>query len=159
MKARYIIAIAALAIFALASACYYFNYYAVGDGGDRVEFTSANGTVTTVYVEVADTPGALQRGLMYRTSLGEHDGMLFVFGRDATQSFWMQNTPLPLDMIFVNSQMAIVDINRNATPYSERVYTSKDICRYVVEVNGGFCDKHGIREGDHIKIYLKSSSP
>jgi uncharacterized membrane protein (UPF0127 family) len=75
------------------------------------------------------------------------------------QSFWMENTPLPLDMIFVNGQMAIVDINRNATPYSEDIYTSKESCKYVVEVNGGFCDKHGIREGDRMKVYLKSNGP
>ncbi len=154
MKASSVIVIATLIILALAAA-YYLSLYAMGDEGNRVEFADSNGTVTTVYVEVADTPQSLQRGLMYRTSLDEYKGMLFIFSSDAPQSFWMKNTPLPLDMVFVNSQMAIVDINHNATPYSLDVFTSKESCRYVVEVNGGFCEEHGIGVGDQMRIFLK----
>ncbi len=154
MKASSIIVLATLIILALAAA-YYLSMYATGDEGNRVEFVDSNGTVTTVYVEVADTPQSLQRGLMYRTSLDEYKGMLFIFSSDAPQSFWMKNTPLPLDMVFVNSQMAIVDINHNATPYSLDVFTSKESCKYVVEVNGGFCNEHGIGAGDQMRIFLK----
>ncbi len=154
MKASSTIIVATLIILALAAA-YYLSMHAAGDDGSRVEFVSPDGMVTTVYVEVADTPQALKNGLMYRTSLGEHDGMLFIFDRDGPQSFWMRNTPLPLDMVFVNGEMEVVDINHNATPYSESVFTSRESCRYVVEVNGGFCEKHGIREGDRMNIYLK----
>jgi uncharacterized membrane protein (UPF0127 family) len=156
MKASNIIIIATLIVLALAAA-YYLSTYATGDEGNRVEFVGSNGMVTTVYVEVADTPEALRQGLMYRTSLDEHKGMLFIFSRDVPQSFWMENTPLPLDMVFVNSRMAVVDINHNATPYSLDVFTSKESCRYVVEVNGGFCEEHGIGVGDRMKIYLKAN--
>lgn len=154
MKASSIIVIATLMILALAAA-YYLSMYAKGDEGGRVEFVGSNGTATTVYVEVADTPKAQQKGLMYRTSLDEHKGMLFIFSREVPQSFWMKNTPLPLDMVFVNSSMAVVDINHNATPYSTNVFTSKEQCKYVVEVNGGFCEEHGIGVGDEMRIYLK----
>jgi len=65
----------------------------------------------------------------------------------------MKNTPLPLDMIFVDSGLTIVDINHNATPYSESIFTSAEPCRYVVEVNGGYCEANGIAVGDKIKIY------
>ncbi|HTX43836.1 MAG TPA: DUF192 domain-containing protein, partial [Methanocella sp.] len=155
-KASSIVVVAVLVILALAAA-YYLSAYVIGDEGDRVEFVNANGTVTTIYVEVADTPQAQQRGLMERASLDEHNGMLFVFSVDGPESFWMENTPLPLDMIFVNHELAIVDINHNATPYSRDVFTSKESCRYVVEVNGGFCDKYGIGVGDRMRIYLKPS--
>jgi hypothetical protein len=158
MKAGSTIVIATLIILALAAA-YYLSMYATGDEGNRVEFVDSNGTVATVFVEVADTPQALQKGLMYRTSLDEHKGMLFIFSREVPQSFWMKNTPLPLDMVFVNGQMAVVDINHNATPYSVDVFTSKESCKYVVEVNGGFCLEHGIDAGDRMSIYLKANGP
>lgn len=158
-KARNIIIIAVIAVIAVAAAYYYVNVYAAGEEGSRVDFIGSNGTVTTVYVEVADTPWALQQGLMYRTSMDEHKGMLFVFGWDGPQSFWMENTPLPLDMIFINSRLDIVDINHNATPYSTDVFTSRESCRYVVEVNGGFCERHDIGIGDRVRIYVNSSAP
>jgi uncharacterized membrane protein (UPF0127 family) len=158
MRASSIIVIATLVILALAAA-YYLSMYVSGDQGGRVEFIGPDGTVATVYVEVADTPQALQKGLMYRTSLDEHRGMLFIFSRETPQSFWMKNTPLPLDMVFVNSGKAIVDINHNATPYSTDVFTSKESCKYVVEVNGGFCEEHGICVGDNMNIYLKANGP
>lgn len=154
MKASRIIVITAFIILALVAA-YYLSMYAIGDEGNRVESTDSNGRVTTVYVEVADTPREQERGLMYRASMDEHKGMLFIFSGDAPRSFWMKNTPLPLDMVFVNSRMDIVDINHNATPNSLNVFTSKEGCKYVVEVNGGFCRGHGIGVGDQIKLYLK----
>jgi uncharacterized membrane protein (UPF0127 family) len=151
------IAVLALAAAASAAACYYAGIDS--DGGSRVDFIGSNGAVTSVYVEVADTPAELQQGLMYRTSLGENNGMLFIFGRDGPESFWMENTPLPLDMVFINSGMEIVDINHNATPNSTSAFTSRESCRYVVEVNGGFCERHGIGIGDKTRIYVNTGSP
>ncbi len=158
MKASSIIVAVSLIVLALAAA-YYLSTYATGYEGARIEFVDPDGTVTTVYVEVADTLPEVQDGLMYRTSLDEHKGMLFIFGTDSPKTFWMKNTPLPLDMVFVNGQMAVVDINRNATPNSTDVFTSKESCRYVVEVNGGFCDEHGISEGDRMRICLEANGP
>ena len=123
-------------------------------GGARVEFVNASGRVAAISVEVADTPQEQERGLMHRAHLGDDEGMLFVFRDDATRYFWMKDTPIPLDMVFVNGDGRVVDINYNATPNTEDVYASKEACRYVIEVNGGFCNKHSIRVGDLAKIDL-----
>ena len=117
-----------------------------------VSFILPNGSTDTVYVQIANTLQEQERGLMYCTSLAEDDGMLFVFSTDQKESFWMENTPLPLDMIFVAQNMTINDINYNATPESETVFTSSSPCMYVVEVNGGYCKTNDIVVGDKIKI-------
>ncbi|MDI6896471.1 DUF192 domain-containing protein [Methanocella conradii] len=149
MKAGSIILLL-LIMLALPFLCY-LNLHT--NDGTRVEFVNASGVVTTIPVEVADTPEEQEKGLMYRTHMDDDEGMLFIFSEDATRHFWMKDTPIPLDMVFVNSDYRIVDINYNATPKSEDVYTSKAICRYVIEVNGGFCREHCIGVGDQAKIY------
>lgn len=147
------IAAIAIVILAVLGAVYYLSTHASGnEEGTRIDLIGSNGT-TTVYVEIADTPQEQEKGLMDRTSMDEDRGMLFVFSGDHLRSFWMKNTPLPLDMVFVNSDYTIVDINHNAMPESETVFTSRAACKYVVEVNDGYCDAHGIGIGDRIKIY------
>jgi uncharacterized membrane protein (UPF0127 family) len=160
MKARWMIGAAFfISILALAAA-YYFSIH-VGGINDKganissVDFVASNGSVSTVYVEVAGTPAEQKKGLMYMTSMDEDKGMIFVFDGDYPRSFWMMNTMLPLDMVFVNSRLEIVDINHNATPYSETVFTSRAGCKYVIEVNGGYCLGHGVSIGDKIKLALK----
>lgn len=119
-----------------------------------VEFKGDNHTSVTVHVEVADTDSEWEYGLMNRTSMGPYHGMLFVFNDEGTRSFWMKDTLIPLDMVFLDSSGRIVDINKNATPLSEIVFTAKSPSKYVVEVNGGFCDLHSIRIGDNTTIRL-----
>jgi uncharacterized membrane protein (UPF0127 family) len=103
-----------------------------------------------VSVEIVDDDRSRTLGLMYRRSLGSDHGMLFVFDSSAVQSFWMKNTVLPLDMIFVNERGRVVTIHRNTRPYSEQTYVSSEPARYVVEVNAGYADAHGLRNGDHM---------
>ena len=153
MNARWIAGIGLIALAILVAVHYFSAPVTSTVEGSKVDFIGSNGTASTVYVEIADTPQAEETGLMYRTSLAEDRGMLFVFDGDWPRSFWMKNTPLPLDMVFVNSQFDIVDINHNAAPESETVFTSRSACKYVVEVNGGYCDAHGIAIGDKIRIY------
>ncbi len=152
MKASWIVVAVLLVLAALAAAYYLSTHAKSNEEGTRVDMISSNGTVT-INVDIADTPQEQQQGLMHRASMDEDHGMLFIFNGDTPQSFWMKNTPLPLDMIFVDSGLAIVDINHNAKPNSENVFTSRQPCKYVVEVNGGFCEAHGIAIGDRIKIY------
>ena len=156
MKERWIIGLALLIALAIAGA-YYFSMQVSGDKGNTVDFVGLNDTTTTVHVEIADTPREQQQGLMYRTAMDENKGMLFIFDGDFPRSFWMENTPLPLDMIFINSRNTIVDINHNATPYSTDVFTSRAGCKYVVEVNGGFCQRHDVKIGDLVNIDLRST--
>jgi len=109
-----------------------------------------------VSVELPGTPAEMARGLMHREHLGENNGMLFVFEKDQPQSFWMKNTLIPLDMIFINSNDKIVDI-LSAEPCEKdhcRSYVSKDDAKYVLEVNKGFSEKHNIEIGDEVMLSI-----
>jgi len=110
----------------------------------------ATGGPVTVAVEVANTPAAREQGLMYRTDLGADAGMLFLFPQDEDLEFWMKNTPLPLDMIFIDASRTIVGIVANARPFSTQTRGIGKPSRYVLEVHGGFCSKHGIAAGDTV---------
>jgi uncharacterized protein len=103
-----------------------------------------------VAVEIASTPSQRELGLMYRNSLPEDAGMLFIFPNPAHQVFWMHNTPLPLDMIFVGASGRIIGIVANAQPESDRYLSVDGDSLYVLEVNGGFCQRQGIKPGDHL---------
>lgn len=105
-------------------------------------------------VETAITPARRQQGLMYRTHMDEDNGMIFIFEREDMQAFWMKNTVIPLDIIFIDSKGVINTIHKNTTPYSEKSLPSKSRSQFVVEVNGGYCDKKGIKEGDLIEYRL-----
>lgn len=101
-------------------------------------------------IEVALSPTAQQQGLMYRRSMPDSAGMLFVFNVSEPQAFWMKNTIIPLDIIYADSAKQIVRIARNTVPYSEEQIPSGKAALYVVEMNAGFAQKYGVREGDFI---------
>ena len=103
-----------------------------------------------INIEVADDEEQRSTGLMFRNKMDEDQGMLFLFDSETPQSFWMHNTILPLDIIYVNSKMEIVSIVKNAKPYDDASLPSVKPAQYVVEVNAGYCDKYGIKEGDKI---------
>ncbi len=115
----------------------------------EVKFLNSKGMLkATVNVEIADNEQSRALGLMYRPTMGRTYGMLFVFDSAGVQSFWMKNTILSLDMIFVSAEGRIVTIHKNTTPYSDRTYVSAAPSLYVVEVNAGFSDEHQLKEGD-----------
>ncbi|MFQ5666335.1 MAG: DUF192 domain-containing protein [Candidatus Binatia bacterium] len=103
-----------------------------------------------VDVEVADTPDARARGLMYRRDLDPDAGMLFIFPSESQQHFWMKNTPLPLDMVFISSAGEIVGIVPDTRPFSTNPLSVGAPSQYVLEVHAGFCDRHGIATGDKV---------
>ncbi len=105
---------------------------------------------SAIDIEIADDDASRMQGLMYRDSMAENRGMLFVFPDEAERSFWMENTILPLDIIYVNAQNKIITIQRNTVPYSRDSIPSNGPAKYVVEVNAGYCDRHSVRVGDHI---------
>ena len=114
-------------------------------------FTKPDGKeISRIDIEIADNDDKRMTGLMYRTSMKENHGMLFIFPYVAEQSFWMKNTVIALDMIFVNSKLEIVKIHHNTTPFSEQSYSSGKPAEYVVEVNAGYSNRMGIKEGDKI---------
>jgi uncharacterized protein len=107
--------------------------------------------VKGIDVEIADTDDKRHTGLMFRESMEDNQGMLFIFPREEPQGFYMRNTIIPLDIIFINSKGLIVKIYKNTTPFSEEDLPSIKPILYVVEVNGGFSDKYKIKEGDMIE--------
>lgn len=108
--------------------------------------------IKTIDIEIAETPEELETGLMYRQTMADAEGMLFVFKKAKSGFFWMKNTYIPLDMIFVDENMKIVKIEKNTIPMSEENIPAHKNTLYVVEVNAGFCDKYGINVGDYIQF-------
>ena len=111
-------------------------------------------TLSVIDIEIADTDQKTMQGLMYRSSMPQNAGMLFLMPREDIQGFWMRNTYIPLDMIFVNSNKQIVTIHANTTPMNESSYISTAPALYVVEVNAGYCNKNNIKEGDLIDFTI-----
>ncbi len=123
----------------------------------RLTFGSKDSTGTflpkiSIDIEVAASPQETSRGLMYRQSMDEMQGMLFIFQEMEEQSFWMKNTYISLDILYVDDKGKIVSIQENATPLSEDLLPSFQPAQYVVEVNGGFCKRNGIGVGDWIDV-------
>lgn len=102
-------------------------------------------------VELALNDAERSRGLMFREKLGPYDGMLFDFHREAPVSFWMKNTLIPLDMIFIAADGTIRSIHANAVPHSTETIPSQFPVRGVLEINGGSAKLLGIKPGDKVK--------
>ena len=116
-----------------------------------LSFVSSNDdTLATLNIEVADDDATRGQGLMYRSKMKESEGMLFIFDKSEPQSFWMKNTIMSLDIIYVDENNTIVTIHKNTQPYSEAQIPSYKNSKFVVEVNAGYCERHNIREGDRI---------
>jgi hypothetical protein len=101
-------------------------------------------------VEIADDPQERSKGLMFRREMAPEQGMLFDYGEEQPASFWMKNTYIPLDMIFVKADGTIESIAERTTPMSERSIKSQGPVRFVLEINGGLSDELGIEPGDKV---------
>ena len=111
---------------------------------------TASGKQLNFTVEIADTNEQRQRGLMYRKEMAEDAGMIFDFGVSRRVQMWMENTILPLDMLFVDSTGTIRNIKQNAVPYSQDIIDSITDVKYVIELNAGITAKLGIKPGDRV---------
>lgn len=103
-----------------------------------------------IQAEVAADPVSQEKGLMFRKSMAPDAGMLFDFHKPDFQTFWMKNTVLPLDMIFIRADGTISSIAPNATPYSETPIPSYEPVRAVLEINAGRAAQLGILPGNHV---------
>ena len=142
-----VIAIAIAALFFVASG------RPVKPDGPYVEMWGDKSYVI-VNLEVADNMLSRSVGLMYRMKLDQRSGMLFIFDQPGIYPFWMQNTYIPLDMLFISDNDTIVDIIPDTQPFNETALYPRAEHKYVLEVNAGFCEKYGIEIGDVIKIKL-----
>jgi uncharacterized membrane protein (UPF0127 family) len=124
--------------------------------GPSARFVEDGELLATVTLEVADDAGERRQGLMNRESLAPDHGMVFVYPDADRRSFWMKNTLIPLDMVFVSSNGTVVNVEHadvppeNSTDYG--TYTSDGPAQYVVEVNRGFANETGIGPGTQVEF-------
>jgi len=118
----------------------------------RVTIDSPSGRSTSVAVELARTTDEQARGLMFRERLAPGTGMLFVFPATEEHSFWMQNTLIPLDMIFIDEAGRVVGVLERAEPLTTSMRSVGRPSRYVLEVAGGVAAERGIRAGDQVRF-------
>lgn len=111
-----------------------------------------SGRSAAVAVELARTEAERERGLMFRQKLGADEGMLFLFPESADHAFWMKNTPIPLDMIFIAEGGTVVGVVAEAEPFSTAPRSVGAPSRYVLEVNGGWSAAHGVARGDRVRL-------
>ena len=114
---------------------------------------------TCINAEIADDDYKRQQGLMFRESLADDHGMLFVFQYEDKYGFWMKNMLIPLDIIWISKDMRVVDISTNVQPCSDTCdnITPKKAVKYVLEVKSGFVNKHKLRLGDKVSFSLISA--
>jgi len=113
----------------------------LGENNERIE------------VEIADSPDEWDMGLMFRTNLSENKGMLFVFPNESLRSFWMKNTYVSLDIIFINSEGTILNFFENAEPLNElKTYTSSGGAKYVLELKNGTVERLKIKVGEKVNL-------
>jgi uncharacterized protein len=110
-------------------------------------------------VELALTEAQREHGLMFREKLGPYEGMLFDFYREQPVSFWMKNTLIPLDMVFIAGDGTIKHIHANAVPLSTDTIPSEFPVRAVLEINGGSARLLGIKPGDKVKHPIFGNAP
>lgn len=119
-----------------------------------VSFLNTKGdTLATLRVALARTDQEISTGLMDVRNMVQDEGMLFIFGNEEPRSFWMANTPLSLDMFFVDNEFRIRRIHAGTTPLSHQSYSSDAPARYVIETNAGYALRHDITEGHSIHIH------
>lgn len=118
------------------------------------KLTLPNGS--TISIEIADNPAKHAKGLMYRKYLDQNAGMLFIFDSPFKYAFWMKNTLIPLDIIWLDENMQIVDITYNTQPCKSdercKTYIPAKPAKYVLEVNAGFSERNNLKVGDTLKM-------
>lgn len=117
----------------------------------KVIVEGPNGDVT-VNVEVVATEAKIERGLMYRQAMALDAGMLFMLGRERDWAFWMRNTLIPLDMLFIGKDKTVVGIVENAEPRTETLRQVGKPSFYVLEVNGGWAKSYQIKAGAKVRF-------
>ena len=115
----------------------------------RLEIVSASGP-HVFEVELARSPAEREKGLMFRRYMPKNRGMLFDFSNPEPATMWMENTYIPLDMLFIRADGTVARIETNTEPLSRRVIAAGEPVLGVLELNGGVCDELGIKAGDRV---------
>jgi len=112
--------------------------------------SDSDSIIKTLDIEIANNEYETQTGLMYRTKLEANHGMLFIFSDMQMRSFYMKNTKIPLDIIYIDENNTIVSVQRNAKPFDETALPSEAPAKYVLEINAGLFDEWQLEVGDTI---------
>ncbi len=118
--------------------------------GKVVFYDSANRKKIEILVEIAENEYHQSKGLMFREDMSENEGMLFTYEDELQRFFWMKNTTVPLDIIFVDATFQIIKIHKNTLPLSENVYPSGLPAKFAVEVRAGFSDRYQLETGNRV---------
>lgn len=113
--------------------------------------TAPDGTVKGSFdIEIAETSDAVRQGLKYRETMADNQAMLFIFNDQQAHNFWMQDTYMPLDMLFIDERGKIFHIAENTVPFSEELVDSTGLNKYTLEVKAGTTQKLNLKTGDKI---------
>ncbi|MGR7812226.1 DUF192 domain-containing protein [Lacinutrix undariae] len=115
---------------------------------------NSDSLITSLDIEIADDDYQTQTGLMYRDHMDKKQGMLFIFPDERPRSFYMKNTRIPLDIIYINTNKKVVSIQKNARPFNETSLPSEGPTKYVLEINGGLADTWNIETGDTVDFSI-----
>ena len=120
-----------------------------------LDLLQSNGElISTLNIEIANSPYERETGLMYRTNMEKNQGMLFIFDEESVLTFYMKNTYISLDLIFINGKKEIISIYKNAKPNDISSISSKLPSKYVLEVIQGVSDNLNLKIGDRINYQL-----
>ncbi|MFD2915949.1 DUF192 domain-containing protein [Psychroserpens luteus] len=122
------------------------------EGELQLKKATSDSLLAYIDIEIADDEYSTQTGLMYRKSMAVNQGMLFIFPDLDYRAFYMKNTEMPLDIIFIAEYQTIVSIQKNAQPMNETSLPSEAPAKYVLEVNAGMSDEWNLAKGDRIEF-------
>lgn len=121
--------------------------------GELSLFKASNDSlIQKLNIEIADDDYQTETGLMYRKSMEDNQGMLFIFPDSKYRYFYMRNTEIPLDIIYIDKNLSIVSIQKNAKPFDETSLPSEGPAKYVLEINGGLSTSWDLQKGDKIQF-------
>ncbi|AWX43565.1 hypothetical protein HME9304_00556 [Flagellimonas maritima] len=122
------------------------------EGSLTISRAETDSILTTLDIEIAESEYETQTGLMYRNSMKDNQGMLFIFPDVAVHSFYMKNTEFALDIIYIDEDLKIASFQKNAQPFNETGLSSKVPVKYVLEVNAGLSDEWGLEIDDTVSF-------
>lgn len=122
------------------------------EGSLHIYKQETDSLITSLDIEIAETDYETQTGLMYRKGMETNQGMLFIFPDVAMHSFYMKNTEFPLDIVFIDENLKIASIQKNAKPFNEDGLSSKVPVKYVLELNAGLSDSWSLEIGDTVSF-------
>jgi uncharacterized membrane protein (UPF0127 family) len=149
-----VVAILSLVVMAAAAYWLFYNSSTVVAGNINNPKQQISGRTDlgefTLSIELAATESERSKGLMHRTEMNRGHGMLFRFDKTRMVQMWMKNTPLSLDMVFIDELGQVKHIARNTIPQSTKIISSRSPVRYVLEINAGIAEELGIKRGQRL---------